>query len=110
MIADAVERATIQSTALPAILPPFAACALSAIPVMSSPMMSGTTVIVSAFSHRPPITEAMALRLELRGVPKPELSIPSSRPTIRADRTSHGFGPRIRGDSTRSAVALKRAS
>ena len=108
--AESVERMTIHTTARPAIRPPLAAWALSAIPVMRSPTMSGTTVIVSAFSQRPPTIDAVSVSPDCSGDPSLGASMPRNRPATSAERTSHGLGPRICGEETASVFSLNAAS
>ena len=77
-----------QVTEMPASRPTRLACAVLAMPVMSSETTSGTIVILSPFSHSPPINFAGAASVSLQADPCP--TAPRIKPA--ASATSIGIG------------------
>jgi hypothetical protein len=86
-IAELVQTITNQMIARPAIRPARAASAPAAIPITSRAMIRGMTVILSAFSQRPPIIVAALSAPSRKPSPKVLAAIPASSPATSPSST-----------------------
>jgi hypothetical protein len=89
-MAEAQSKATNRTRARVASLLARAASAEAAMPVTSSATTSGTIVICSAFSHRPPIGSAQPALCATQGAPLQPAATPAPRPRTRASRIRVG--------------------
>ena len=108
--ADKVQMTTIHSTLRPAIRPARAASALRAIPTISSATTSGTTVILSRFSHSSPTRVAAWTTACCGGSPTPRIAIPASSPRTSAASTTNGLAPLIGAALVSSRSVISRRS